>query len=305
MTVSPTDVAGAPPAMAALLRGWHRVECWVAVLCFAFIAAVLVVDVVGREFYGPLLKLLGLPVGATGLFGSQKLAIFALVIGSFAGIGIATASGVHLVPRLAFGWVPASFGPTMNRVADLFMGLFLLAVAWYGVVFPALLINYFGQGALILKTCGEQAKCTMHPFYDQVPHSFLIPMVILAGLASIIASQAVISGAFSIARQGIQLGFLPRMQVIHTSHRSEGQIYLPAVNWTLFVLVLIVVLAFRSTDNLAAAYGLAVTGAMCIDTVLFAVVAYGLWKWHKLAAAIASSAFLFNCSAAFIASSAY
>lgn len=121
--------------MAALLRGWHRVECWVAVLCFTFIAAVLVIDVVGREFYGPLLKLLGLPVGATGLFGSQKMAIFALVIGSFAGIGIATASGVHLVPRLAFGWVPESFGPTMNRAADLITGLFLLAVAWYGVVF--------------------------------------------------------------------------------------------------------------------------------------------------------------------------
>lgn len=166
-----------------------------------------------------------------------------------------------------------------------------IRVAWFVFVMPMLVLNYFGQGALILKTCAGKAQCSMHPFYDQVPHSFLIPMVILAGLASIIASQAVISGAFSIARQGIQLGFLPRMQVIHTSHRSEGQIYLPAVNWTLFVLVLIVVLAFRSTDNLAAAYGLAVTGAMCIDTVLFAVVAYGLWKWHKLAAAIAVAVF--------------
>ena len=166
-----------------------------------------------------------------------------------------------------------------------------IRVAWFVFVMPMLVLNYFGQGALILKTCAGKAQCSMHPFYDQVPHSFLIPMVILAGLASIIASQAVISGAFSIARQGIQLGFLPRMQVIHTSHRSEGQIYLPAVNWTLFVLVLIVVLAFRSTDNLAAAYGLAVTGAMCIDTVLFAVVAYGLWKWHKLAAAVAVAVF--------------
>ncbi len=166
-----------------------------------------------------------------------------------------------------------------------------IRVAWFAFVMPMLVLNYFGQGALILQTCADKAQCTMHPFYDQVPHSFLIPMVILAGLASIIASQAVISGAFSIARQGIQLGFLPRMQVIHTSHRSEGQIYLPAVNWTLFVLVLIVVLAFRSTDNLAAAYGLAVTGAMCIDTVLFAVVAYGLWKWHKLAAAVAVTVF--------------
>ena len=166
-----------------------------------------------------------------------------------------------------------------------------IRVAWFTFVMPMLVINYFGQGALILKTCAGKTACTMHPFYDQVPHSFLIPMVILAGLASIIASQAVISGAFSIARQGIQLGFLPRMQVVHTSLRAEGQIYLPAVNWTLFVLVLIVVVTFRNTNNLAAAYGLAVTGAMFIDTVLFAVVAYGLWKWNKLAAAAAVTLF--------------
>ena len=166
-----------------------------------------------------------------------------------------------------------------------------IRVAWFAFVMPMLVINYFGQGALILKTCAGKAACTMHPFYDQVPHSFLIPMVILAGLASIIASQAVISGAFSIARQGIQLGFLPRMQVVHTSHRSEGQIYLPAVNWTLLVLVLIVVVTFRNTNNLAAAYGLAVTGAMFIDTILFAVVAYGLWKWNKLAATAAVALF--------------
>jgi KUP system potassium uptake protein len=162
-----------------------------------------------------------------------------------------------------------------------------IRVAWFWFVMPMLVINYFGQGALILQTCAGKAQCTMHPFYDQVPHSFLIPMVILAGLASIIASQAVISGAFSIARQGIQLGFLPRMQVIHTSHRAEGQIYLPAVNWTLLVLVLIVVVTFRNTNNLAAAYGLAVTGAMAIDTVLFAVVAFNLWKWNKALATLA------------------
>ncbi|MBL8311055.1 MAG: potassium transporter Kup [Burkholderiales bacterium] len=162
-----------------------------------------------------------------------------------------------------------------------------IRVAWFAYVMPALVLNYFGQGALILKSCAGTAQCDVHPFYDQVPHAWLIPMVVLAGLASIIASQAVISGAFSIARQGIQLGFLPRMQVIHTSHRAEGQIYLPAVNWTLLILVLIVVLAFRSTANLAAAYGLAVTGAMAIDTVLFAVVAFALWKWHKVAATVA------------------
>jgi TRAP-type C4-dicarboxylate transport system permease small subunit len=125
----------APTGVAALLRGWHRAECWLAVACFAFIALVLVIDVLGREFYGPALNLIGVQVGATGLFGSQKLAIFALVIGSFAGIGIATATGVHLLPRVGFAWVPARWGPAMNRIADLFTGAFLLGVAWYAAQF--------------------------------------------------------------------------------------------------------------------------------------------------------------------------
>jgi TRAP-type C4-dicarboxylate transport system permease small subunit len=125
----------APPGVAAMLRAWHRIECWIAVLAFSFIALVLMIDVIGREFYGPLMSMLGIKVGATGLFGSQKLAVFALVIGSFAGIGIATATGVHLVPRVAFKWVPASWSPHMDRIADVFTGLFLLGVAWYGLLF--------------------------------------------------------------------------------------------------------------------------------------------------------------------------
>jgi TRAP-type C4-dicarboxylate transport system permease small subunit len=125
----------APPGVVAMLRAWHRIECWIAVLAFSFIALVLMIDVIGREFYGPLMSMLGIKVGATGLFGSQKLAVFALVIGSFAGIGIATATGVHLVPRVAFKWVPASWSPHMDRIADVFTGLFLLGVAWYGVLF--------------------------------------------------------------------------------------------------------------------------------------------------------------------------
>lgn len=140
MTSSPEAGASpayppAPPAVASLLRSWHRAECWIAVLAFTFIAVVLVVDVLGREAYGPLMTMLGIKVGATGLFGSQKMAVFALVIGSFCGIGIATATGVHLVPRIGFAWVPKSWGPRVDRLADLFTGLFLLGVTWYGVMF--------------------------------------------------------------------------------------------------------------------------------------------------------------------------
>lgn len=132
---APPGSAAAPRSVVRLLAVWHRLECWIAVLAFSFIAAVLVIDVLGREFYGPVMAFVGHPAGATGLFGSQKLAVFALVIGSFAGIGIATATGVHLVPRVAFKWLPAAWSPSVDRVADVFTGLFLLGVAWYGVVF--------------------------------------------------------------------------------------------------------------------------------------------------------------------------
>ena len=121
--------------MVRLLARWHRLECWIAVLSFAFIAAVLVIDVMGREFYGPLMTLLGFKVGATGLFGSQKLAVFALVIGSFCGIGIAAATGAHLVPRVAFGWLPAAWSPQVDRLADLVTGVFLIGVSYYATLF--------------------------------------------------------------------------------------------------------------------------------------------------------------------------
>lgn len=136
MSLSQTVAAPAAPAAAVtLLRRWHRTECWLAVLAFSFIAAVLCLDVLGREFYGPVARLLGFQPGAMGVFGSQKLAVYALIIGSFAGIGIATATSVHLVPRVGFKWVPAAWSPRMDRLADLFTGCFLLGVAWYGVSF--------------------------------------------------------------------------------------------------------------------------------------------------------------------------
>ena len=127
-----TDV---PPGVRRLVELWHRGECWVAVVAFGFIAGILVLDVIGREFVGPLLRFVGLDPGATGIFASQKLSMFALVIGSFAGIGIATATGSHIVPRFASGWVPAAWGPFMDRLADVLTGLFLVVVAWYGFKF--------------------------------------------------------------------------------------------------------------------------------------------------------------------------
>lgn len=114
---------------------WHSAECWLAVVCFGFIAGIMLADVLLREVVGPLLRLLRIEHGSLGIFAAQKLSVFALVIGSFAGIGIATATGSHLVPRVGYGWVPASWGPTMDRLADLVTGLFLVCVTYYGFKF--------------------------------------------------------------------------------------------------------------------------------------------------------------------------
>jgi KUP system potassium uptake protein len=150
--------------------------------------------------------------------------------------------------------------------------------AWFFVVLPALLLNYCGQGAILL----SNPAAVENPFFHMAPPWALYPLVALATLAAVIASQAVISGVFSIARQAVQLGYLPRMDIRHTSAREIGQIYIPSFNWILLGLIIILVLTFRSSSNLASAYGIAVTLTMICDTVLAVVVAYKLWHWNRL-----------------------
>ncbi|MHA3701284.1 potassium transporter Kup [Jatrophihabitans sp. YIM 134969] len=147
--------------------------------------------------------------------------------------------------------------------------------AWFFLVFPALTLNYLGQGALIL----DDPSAVSNPFYLMLPSWAQIPMVVLATLATLIASQAVISGAFSVSRQAVRLGFLPLITVKHTSEREMGQIYVPVVNWLLFGGVTILIVAFQSSDKLATAYGLAVTGTLILTTTLFLVVAATQWGW--------------------------
>ena len=147
--------------------------------------------------------------------------------------------------------------------------------AWLGFVFPALVLNYLGQGALLLR----EPDAAQNPFFLLAPEWALYPMILLATLATVIASQAVITGAFSITRQAIQLGYIPRMQVRHTSDQAIGQIYIPAINWMLLAGVALLVLGFHSSGNLASAYGIAVTGTMAIDTILAFTVVWAFWKW--------------------------
>jgi KUP system potassium uptake protein len=146
--------------------------------------------------------------------------------------------------------------------------------AWFLLVFPALILNYMGQGALILR----QPDAIDNPFFLLFPHWARIPMVLLATMATVIASQAVISGAFSVTRQAVQLGFLPRLTILHTSRHEVGQVYVPVVNWGIFVAVVALVVGFGSSAHLASAYGIAVTGTLAIDTILFFVVVRVLWK---------------------------
>ncbi len=160
-----------------------------------------------------------------------------------------------------------------------------IRVSWLYFVLPALTLNYMGQGAMLLSLPPAQAIETVrNPFFFLAPEMLRLPLVLLATAATIIASQAVISGAFSVTQQAIQLGFIPRLRITHTSETAAGQIYIPAINWALMVMVLLLVINFRTSSNLAAAYGIAVTGAMFIDTLLIAVVLFTLWKWNRLLA---------------------
>ncbi|MEZ5708496.1 MAG: potassium transporter Kup [Blastomonas sp.] len=155
-----------------------------------------------------------------------------------------------------------------------------MRLSWFGFVMPSLLINYFGQGAMIISLDPVSAQTAIeNPFFLMAPEMLRLPLVLLATMATFIASQAVISGAFSITHQAIQLGFIPRLSIKHTSASEAGQIYIPVVNWALMVAVVLLVLSFRSSTNLAAAYGIAVTGAMLIDTCLMAVLLLALWRW--------------------------
>ncbi|MXP24644.1 potassium transporter Kup [Altererythrobacter indicus] len=213
---------------------------------------------------------------------------------------------VHIVqmPEVLFAlnpWYAVQFFMTDKMLGFLALGSVVLAVtgsealyadmghfgrgplrlSWFGFVMPCLLLNYFGQGAMIL-SLGDAgaAEAIQSPFFFLAPEALRLPLVFLATAATFIASQAVITGAYSITHQAIQLGFVPRLSILHTSETEQGQIYIPLVNWLLMIAVIILVLFFRNSSNLASAYGIAVTGAMLIDTCLMAVLLMAVWKWR-------------------------
>ena len=275
----------------------------------------------GLEIITPALKPYVIPITLliiTGLFFIQKRGTGAVgmffgpvMVGWFAILGVLGVLEIAHNPQVLFALNPLyaiGFVNAHPGLAFLALGSVVLAVtggealytdmghfgrppirlAWFGFVMPALVLNYFGQGALLL----NEPAAIESPFFHLGPSWALIPMVALATLATVIASQAVISGAFSVARQAVQMGLLPRMQIIHTSGREEGQIYVPFTNWTLYLAVVGLVIGFQSSSNLAAAYGIAVTTTMLIDTILVAFVMVLLWRWNLMLVVLVAGSLL-------------
>ena len=206
-------------------------------------------------------------------------------------------------PKLAFlalGSVVLAVTGAEALYADMgHFGRKAISISWLYAAFPCLMLNYMGQGALLLRDPGA----AQNPFFLLAPEAARLPLVMLATLATIIASQAVISGAFSVTQQAVQLGFLPRLRITHTSASAAGQIYVPLVNWMLLILVILLVLGFGSSSNLAAAYGIAVTGTMLITACMLGVLTFSVWRWPPLVAGIFTGT-LILIDAAYFASNA-
>jgi KUP system potassium uptake protein len=195
-------------------------------------------------------------------------------------------------PKLAFlamGSVFLAVTGAETLYADMgHFGRRAIGFSWLGLVYPCLMLNYLGQGALLLR----HPEAASNPFYLMAPDWARLPLVLIATAATIIASQAVITGAFSVTHQAVQLGFLPRLRTEHTSEKAAGQIYIPAVNWGLLTMVVLLVLGFRESGKLASAYGIAVTGTMLITTIMLGVLIFQVWRWNRWLAGATIGLFL-------------
>ncbi|HWA39689.1 MAG TPA: potassium transporter Kup [Burkholderiales bacterium] len=247
--------------------------------------------------FGPVCLLWFAAIGATGIYNiAQNPAVLQAIAPGHAWRFFTDHGFASFV---VLGAVLLAFTGAEALYADMgHFGKWPIRIAWFAVVLPGLVLNYFGQGALLIANPAAIAN----PFFLAVPKWALYPMVALATAATVIASQATITGAFSLARQAIQLGFLPRMHTVQTSARQYGQIYIPAINWLLLALVLAAVLGFGSSTSLANAYGVAVTGTMTVTTILtFFVIRYA-WG-YPLALCLAATGFFFVIDVAFFSSS--
>ena len=239
------------------------------------------------KLFGPVMVVYFLVIAVLGLAGIARAPEVLRALSP------AYAVGFFLIdPGLAFlalGSVVLAVTGAEALYADMgHFGRRAIVVAWLWIAFPCLMLNYLGQSALLLHT----PAAAENPFFLMAPDWARLPLVILATLATVIASQAVISGAYSVSRQAVQLGFLPRLRICHTSASAAGQIYVPVMNWALLILVILLVLGFRTSGNLASAYGIAVTGTMFITACMIGVLTFAVWRWPRPLAALVTGAFL-------------
>lgn len=240
------------------------------------------------KFFGPITLLWFLSIGAIGFVSIiQSPTILAFLSPHWALQFIITNPYISF---FVMGAVVLTVTGGEALYADMgHFGVLPIRLGWFLVVLPCLMLNYAGQGALLLR----DPTAITNPFYLLVPSFFLYPMILIATAAAVIASQALISGVFSMAKQAIQLGYLPRLNVLHTSASEVGQIYIPLLNWILYISILFLVLLFKTSSNLAGAYGLAVTITMLCDTLLVAFLAYSYWKWKTWKLVLFAVPFIF------------
>jgi KUP system potassium uptake protein len=266
-------------------------ERWVVPITLAVILALCLMQRHGTArigaVFGPVCAVWFLALAGLGMLGILRNPSVLLALDP--GYGLDFFLRNHAEAFFALGAVVLAVTGTEALYADMgHFGRKPIRLAWFNFVLPALVLNYFGQGALVL----ADPAAVANPFYHLVPRPVLYPMIALATAATVIASQAVISGAFSMTREAVQLGYMPRMRVVHTSRQLSGQVFVPWINRLLLVLIVAAVLGFRSSDNLGAAYGIAVTGTMVATTLLALVVARYQWRWSQLAVLAAGAGLL-------------
>ena len=239
------------------------------------------------SLFGPVTLVWFVSIGALGVISLVETPKALLAMSPGHAIHFVSAHGLLGVLVLGAVFLVVTGGEALYADMGHF-GLEPIRFAWFWIVFPALVLNYFGQGALLLRS----PEAIRNPFYLLAPRSLLYPLLILATAATIIASQAVISGAFSLSRQAVQLGFLPRIEIRHSSPLEIGQVYVPLVNWVLLVATVGLVVGFRSSSNLAGAYGVAVTSTMVVTTLLAFVASRRIWRWSLIRAGLVTALFL-------------
>ncbi len=244
-------------------------------------------NVVGVLF-GPIMVVWFLALGVMGIYNIVENPSVLIAINPMYGINFLVEHSIQAF--IVLGAVFLVLTGAEALYADMgHFGIRPIQYAWFFITMPCLLLNYFGQGAMLI----ANPTAIENPFFLMVPEAYTFSLVILATLATVIASQAVISGAYSMTSQAILLGFVPRMKIAYTSEKEVGQIYIPAINWMLLILVVAVVLIFKQSSNLAAAYGIAVTTTMIITTLLAAIVMKAVWKWNVALVALVIGLFLF------------